>query len=216
MQLNVRRTVVTGLIVSMPLFVTLWVVQLIFVSIEGVVSPVLHEGLRLLGLGGSLEHGWLGFLAPVLSVLAGGIAVYLIGLIGGNVLGRELLGVLDGVLLRVPVVRSIYSATRQFMDTFSQAQGRAFRRVVLVQYPRQGAWTLGLVTNQAPQAVAKPTGQSLVAVFLPTTPNPTSGWLVFVPDADLVDVAISVDDAFKLIISGGVLSTTQGPTLPAA
>ena len=205
---------VTGLIVSLPLVVTLWVIQLIFVSVERVVSPILLEGLRLGGLGGSLDHGWLGYLAPLLSVLAGGTTIYLIGVVGGNVLGKELLSALEALLLRVPVVRSIYSATRQFLDTFSQAQGRAFRRVVLVQYPRQGAWTLGLVTNQAPRAVAQPTGQALVSVFLPTTPNPTSGWLVFVPDADLVTVDLSVDDAFKLIISGGVLSSEQAAAMP--
>jgi uncharacterized membrane protein len=172
------------------------------------------EVIRFLGFGHWLEIAWLDYLAPLLSVGLGVFVIYLVGLIGGNVLGRQVLKGLERLVLQIPVVRNIYGATRQFVQTFSQAGGRAFSRVVLVQYPRPGVWTLGLVTNSAAQEIARVTRPDVVAVFLPTTPNPTSGWLLYVPEGELVPVSMSVDDAFKLIISGGVLSTGKGPEAP--
>jgi uncharacterized membrane protein len=112
------------------------------------------------------------------------------------------------------VVRSIYGATRQFIEAFSPGAGRAFSRVVLVQYPRAGVWTLGLVTNTHNPTINERTGKEMISVFLPTTPNPTSGWLAFVPDNELISLTMSVDDAFKLIVSGGVLNSVKPPQAP--
>jgi uncharacterized membrane protein len=209
-----RRTFIAGLFIALPLLVTLWTIQFIFGRVEEALSPVVLETIRFLGFGHWLEIAWLDYLAPLLSVGLGVLVIYLVGLIGGNVLGRQVLKGLERVVLQVPVVRSIYGAVRQFVQTFSQAGGRAFSRVVLVQYPRPGVWTLGFVTNTAAAEIAQVTRPDAVSVFLPTTPNPTSGWLLYVSEAELVTVAMSVDDAFKLIISGGVLSTDKGPDEP--
>jgi uncharacterized membrane protein len=209
LQFNFRRTFVAGLFICLPLLVTLWTIQFILVRIENTVTPLVIQSMRLMGLGAWLQVAWVDYLAPLLSILLGLFSIFLVGLFGGNVLGRQVLRGFEALVLQVPVVRSIYGATRQFVTTFSQAQGRSFSRVVLVEYPRVGVWTLGLVTNAAPARVVDSVGGPMASVFLPTTPNPTSGWLTFVPEAQLVDVAMSVDDAFKLIISGGVLGAQE-------
>lgn len=205
MQHNFRRTFVAGLFICLPLFVTLWTIQFIWVHIENTVTPLVLQSMRLAGLGDWLKVAWVNYLAPLLSVGLGIMAIWAVGLIGGNVIGRQVLRLLEKLVLHVPIVRSIYGATRQFVSTFSQGQGRSFSRVVLVEYPRPGVWTLGFVTNDAPKFVQANSQEKMTSIFIPTTPNPTGGWLLFVPDAQLKDVAMSVDDAFKLIISCGVL-----------
>lgn len=207
MQHNFRRTFVAGLFICLPLFVTLWTIQFILLRIENTLTPLVLQSMRLAGLGDWLKVAWVDYLAPLLSVGLGILAIWAVGLIGGNVIGRQCLRLFEKLVQHVPVVRSIYGATRQFVSTFSQAQGRSFSRVVLVEFPRKDMWTLGFVTNQAPAVVRGATQAKMTSIFLPTTPNPTGGWLLFVADDSLVDVAMSVDDAFKLIISGGVLSS---------
>lgn len=211
MKQSMRRTFVAGLVITLPLLITVWIIQFIFSRIDSAVSPVVVKLIRLLGLSRWLEVAWLDYVSPLVAVALGVIAIYLVGLVGGNVLGRQVLKGLERLVMQIPLVRSIYSATRQFFDTFSKASSRSFRRVVLVQYPRQGLWTLGLVTNSAVTDIQTRTHPSVVAVFLPTTPNPTSGWLVFVPNEELIEVSMTVDDAFKMIISGGVLSGAAAP-----
>lgn len=213
MQHNFRRTFIAGLFICLPLFVTLWTIQFIWVRIENTVTPVVLQSMRLAGLGDWLKVAWVDYLAPLLSVGLGIMAIWAVGLIGGNVIGRQFLRLFEKLVQHVPVVRSIYGATRQFVSTFSQAQGRSFSRVVLVEFPRKDMWTLGFVTNDAPAriqaattAVSATTPRKMTSIFLPTTPNPTGGWLLFVPDNTLIDMPMSVDDAFKLIISTGVLS----------
>lgn len=202
---NFRRTFVAGLFICLPLFVTLWTIQFIWGRIEDTVTPLVLQSMRLAGLGDWLKVAWVDYLAPLLSVGLGILAIWAVGLVGGNVIGRQALRLFEKLVLHVPIVRSIYGATRQFVSTFSQASGRSFSRVVLIEYPRAGVWTMAFVTNDAPSLVPSPAGQKMTSVFLPTTPNPTGGWLLFVVDDTLIDVPISVDDAFKLIISCGVL-----------
>lgn len=208
MQHNPRRTFVAGLFICLPLFVTLWTIRFIWLRIENTVTPLVLQSMRLAGLGDWLEVAWVDYLAPLLSVGLGILAIWFVGLVGGNVIGRQALRLFERLVLHVPVVRSIYGATRQFVTTFTQAQGRSFSRVVLVQYPRAGCWTLGFVTNAAPSRIkAAALAPEMTSVFLPTTPNPTGGWLLFFANEDIKDVEMSVDDAFKLIISCGVLGT---------
>jgi len=136
--------------------------------------------------------------------------VYLLGLFGGNVIGKQVLGLFDRLLKSIPVVRAIYSSTRQFLDTFAK-EGSAFSKVVLVEYPRQGTWTLALLSGDTKGEVIHCLERELVSVFIPTTPNPTSGWLLFVPKSDVIELSMSVDDGFKMILSGGVLSPEYPP-----
>jgi uncharacterized membrane protein len=201
---SVRRVFLTGVAILTPVFVSVWVIKFIFMQIDGAVTPLIMSVMRLSGLGWLLESGWLDYVTPVVSIVVLTLMVYLVGLIGGNVIGRQLLGWVDKVLLAIPILRGIYSATRQFIDTFSTDKG-AFRKVVVLEYPRKGAWTLGFLTNDIDGEIRDAAGAPLCAIFLPTTPNPTSGWLVFTAKKDVVELSMSVDDAFKMIVSGGVL-----------
>lgn len=205
MKHTLRRTFVTGLVMTMPLFITLAIIQFFWGRVESALSPLVLHSIRWLGLGSWLEVAWIDYLAPLLSVTLGVLAIYLVGLVGGNVLGQQLLHWLEGLVLRVPIVRTIYGATRQVLDTFSKASGKSFSRVVLVTFPRPGMFTLGLVTGKPAADIQGHCPGAAVSVFVPTTPNPTSGWLLFIPENELIPLQMSVDDAFKMIISGGVL-----------
>jgi uncharacterized membrane protein len=203
--MTIRRTFLAGLFIALPLIVTYWVVSFVVTQIHDSINPLIRNAVRLFGLGGWMANAWIEYAAPIISVALAIILIYLLGVVGGNVIGRQILRSLEHLLMRVPVVRSIYSATRQFIDTFSGTTSRAFSRVVLVEYPRKGMWTIGFVTGELVPPTLPPGYNSCVAVFLPTTPNPTSGWLAVVPHEDVIPIDITIDDAFKLIISGGVL-----------
>ena len=211
-----RRTFVTGLIIVMPVVVTYWLIALIFGAVHNQVTPVLTNIVALVAPGPWLQWAWVNYIAPLVSVLLAVTMVYLIGLVGGNVLGRQLLSWLEGLLLHVPVVRGIYSAARQFVDTFSRSDGKAFRSVVLVEFPREGCWSIGLVTGEPAAVVTQATGKKLVTVFVPTSPNPTGGYVLFVPDDRALRLDMSVDDALKLVISGGVLAPEGNGGAPPA
>jgi len=200
-----RRTFLTGMVIILPIFVTLWVIAFIFGLLNDTVTPLIMQVLKLVTLGWLGEMTWVKYVAPVVSVTLSLLFIYVLGLVGGNVLGRQLLAAVDRWLKRIPLVRGIYSATRQFVDTFQSGSG-AFSRVVLIEYPRTGVWTMAFVTSHAHGEIQERTGKSLVSVFVPTTPNPTSGFLLFVPEEQLIPLSMSVDDAFKMIVSGGVLT----------
>lgn len=211
MKKTFRRTFLTGLFIVLPVLITFWVIGLLFSQVDAAITPTILNLIHLLSVGEWTEAAWVNWISPVVSLAVAVVIIWLIGLVGGNVLGRQLLRGLEHLMMQVPVVRSIYSATRQFIDTFSATKGQAFSRVVLVEYPRKGLWTLGLVTNETTGEVQARTAEHVVSVFLPTTPNPTSGWLVFVPEKDVVPLTMSVDDAFKMVVSGGVLSPPYTP-----
>jgi uncharacterized membrane protein len=199
-----RRTFLTGLIIVLPAWVTLWIISLIFGLFAGAVTPLVHKLIQLVGLSDGSEAAWVRYVAPVVSVALSFLTIYLVGLIGGNVLGRQLIAAIDRLLLQVPFVRGIYKATRQFFDTFAKPRG--FNRVVLVEYPRQGLWTLALVTGTPRGEVQRQIEGSVISIFVPTTPNPTSGFLLFVDEREVVPLAMSVEDALKMIVSGGVVN----------
>jgi len=215
MKKTFRNTFVTGLLIMLPVLVSIWVINLLFSIIDRSLTPIVLQFIRLVGLGAWSEMAWLNYVAPLVSVTLAVILISVAGLLGGNVMGRQILKGMDWLVKQVPLVRNIYSATRQFIDTFSSAKGSGFHRVVLVQFPHPGFWMIGFVTSEARGEVQSHVGESAIAVFLPTTPNPTSGWLVYLPEKDVLPLKMSVDEAFKVIISGGVL-TPEGLAKPGA
>ena len=183
---------------------TYWVISFIFSNLDEAVKPALLGLIYLFGLESYVELTWVNIISPLVSVVAVGVFIYVLGLVGGNVLGRQLLKGVDKLLLQIPVVRGIYSATKQFLDTFS-SEKRAFSRVVLCSFPHKDSYTVGLVSNENTAESSQKSGKDLLAVFVPTSPNPTSGWLLLIPKNDVIALDMSVDDAFKMVISGGVL-----------
>jgi uncharacterized membrane protein len=201
-----RRRFVTGLFIILPLWVTVWVIRLVFGEIDASVTPLIYRLVRLFGGGDWIDYAWVNYFAPLVSVVLAVLSIYLLGMFGGNVLGKQVLRMLEGLLLRVPVVRGIYATARQFLDTFSRPGGQAFSSVVLIEFPRPGSWALGFLTGETQGEVRARMNQKLCNVFLPTAPNPTSGYVVFVAEREIVRLTMSVDDALKMIVSGGVLS----------
>ncbi|MEM6558615.1 MAG: DUF502 domain-containing protein [Myxococcota bacterium] len=212
MKKNFRRTFITGLVFILPIIVTVWLIRFVFDQASSTVKPVVVQVLRLLTGSALSERIAVDYLAPLLSVILALAMIWIIGLIGGNVIGRRLLRRLENLMLQIPVVRSVYAATRQFLDTFSAAGSKAFQEVVLVEYPRRGLWSMAFVTNEATTGeVQRRTQDDVISVFIPTTPNPTSGWLLFVAKNDVIVLSMTVDEAFKMIISGGVLTPETAP-----
>lgn len=223
---HVRKRLIQGVVLVLPLLITVWLLRLLFDVINRSVTPFVRGLLEWAGMPG-LERSLAKLGVPLLSLLLTVGFIYLLGLIAGNLAGRRLLALVESWILRIPLVKSIYGSMRQLLDAFSASGSRAFSKVVLVQYPSPGLWTLGFVTAQAEHLIeqGRPAAVPVVPVFLPTTPNPTSGWMVLVPTSELWLLDISIEDAVKLIVSGGIVSPADigalmrawpGPETPAS
>jgi uncharacterized membrane protein len=197
-----RRYLVAGLLVWVPLGVTVLTIKFMV--------DLMDESLVLLPAAMRPET-LLGTKIPGLGVVLTLAILLLTGIIAANLFGRQLVRVWEGLLARIPLVRSIYSAVKQVLETVFSSTGQSFRKVVLVEYPRREMWTLAFVTGDAPHQVEAKTGRALINVYVPTTPNPTSGYFVMIPREDAVDVDISVDAGLKLILSTGVVMPQEKP-----
>jgi uncharacterized membrane protein len=205
---HVRNRFVRGLLVVLPLLITVWLLRVLFDLVDGNVTPVVAVVFRALGIEGldRWQHR-IGF--PVVGILLTVLLVYLIGLVTGQVAGRRVLALLESWILRIPLVKGIYGAARQLLDAFGATGKRTFSKVVMLEYPRVGLWTVGFVTSEALHDLRRaPAGArvGMISVFLPTTPNPTSGWLVFVPRDELLVLDLSIEAGIKLVVSGGIVS----------
>jgi uncharacterized membrane protein len=196
----IRRTFLAGLLILLPLFVTYVLIAFLFNLFVGVGAPVVDALSRVFGVD---ALSWPVIIPAVNLVLALSV-MFLLGLVGANIIGRRILGAFERLLLRLPLVRTIYSSAKQVVETF-QGPGRNFQRVVLVEYPRKGLWSLALVATECRDTLHLVPGDKVLTVFVPTTPNPTSGYLVIVAPEDVIDVDFSVEEAFKFIISGGII-----------
>lgn len=195
-----RRAFLTGLLVLAPLGVTWWVSVWLFRSIDDMVRPMILSVpwvARTLPPGGILGIG----------VLAAVVVVTVVGLFANNLLGRTFFGLIDGLLARIPWVKGVYGAAKEISGVVFSDKGRAFRYVVALEYPRHGIYSIGFVTRE-PRYEGH---EEFLHVFLPTSPNPTSGYFLLVPRVEAVQLAMSVEDGLKLIVSGGaVISARDG------
>jgi uncharacterized membrane protein len=192
---TLRRYFVAGLLVWIPLGITLWVLKLL-VDVMDQSLLLLPESYR--------SDALFGFHVPGLGIVLTLAIVLATGALAANFFGRKLLQLGHGVLTRIPIVRSIYGGVKQISDTLFSPEGKAFRRAVLVRYPHQAAWTVALVTGTPEYEVADLIGHDQISVFVPTTPNITAGFFLVVPRADTIPLDMTVDDALKYIISMGV------------
>ena len=192
---TLRRYFIAGLLVWIPLGITLWVLALLVGLMDA----------SLLLLPATLQSEALfGFHVPGLGIILTLAIVLATGALAANYFGRQLLSFGDTVLNRIPIVRSVYGGVKQISDTLFDPQGKAFRRAVLVRYPHPGTWTVALMTGAPQHEVADILGKEHISVFVPTTPNITAGFFLIVPQADVIELDMSVDDALKYIISMGV------------
>jgi uncharacterized membrane protein len=190
-----RRYLVAGLLVWIPLGITLWVLK-ILVDIMDQSLLLVPEAFRTEAL--------FGFHVPGLGIILTLAIVLTTGALAANFFGQKLLAVGHDLLSHIPIVRSIYGGVKQISDTLFSPEGKAFRRAVLVRYPHPGAWTVALVTGFPEHEVAGILGRDQISVFVPTTPNITAGFFLIVPRSETIELEMSVDAALKYIISMGV------------
>jgi len=193
----VRKYFITGLIIWIPLVITLWVLKFIF--------DVLDQSLLLVPIEFRTES-WLGVHIPGLGVILTVAIVFATGILATNFFGAQLVALWNDVLHRIPVVNSIYSSVKQISDTLFSSSGQAFRKALLVQWPHPGTWTIAFMTGTPGGDVLNHLPPDCVSVYVPTTPNPTSGFLLFVPRSDIVPLSMTVEEAIKMVISTGIVT----------
>lgn len=199
--LSVKRYFITGLLIWVPLGITIWVLNLLVGTMD--------KSLLLLPASIRPEIV-LGVYIPGMGVILTLVVVLVTGLLAANIIGQRLVLFWEGVLGRIPVVKSIYHGVKQVSDTLFSSQGEAFRKPLLVQYPREGSWTIAFLTGQPGGDVTRHIEGEYVSVYVPTTPNPTSGFFLMMPKKDVIELDMSVDTALKYIISMGVVSPGNG------
>jgi uncharacterized membrane protein len=206
-----KKYLLAGLLVWLPLAITIWVLSAVLGVMDGVFTSVLGATQAVLPTAAHGPIEWLRGI-PFLGVIVLLIALLLTGMAATNIAGQWALRQGDRLLSHTPIVKSVYNSVKQVSDTLFSSSGNAFREAVLVQYPRQGAWTIAFVTGRPGGEVAQHLPGDYLSIYVPTTPNPTSGFFLMLPRADTVPLAMSVDEALKYIISMGVVA----PPMPAA
>jgi uncharacterized membrane protein len=193
---RLRAYFFAGMLVTAPAAITFYMAWLLITWIDSMVKGLLPERYELF-FPGSI---------PGLGLVLLIVFLILVGMFTAGFLGRLVLRISESILARMPVIRSIYGAIKQILETVLAQQSSAFRQVVLVEYPRHGIWAIGFVSGSTKGEVQNLTADECVNVFLPTTPNPTSGFLLFVPRSDLVVLNMSVEEGIKMVVSGGIVT----------
>ena len=193
-----RRWFFAGLLVTAPILLTVYITWLFVNIVDGYVASFLPSYLQ--------PSTYFNYDIPGFGILFGVFTIIIIGALTAGLLGRSLIKFGEGLVNRLPVVRSVYGATKQIMETVMASQSDAFREVVLIEYPRKGIWVIGFVTGATKGEVQNMSSENLINVFVPTTPNPTSGFLLFIPRSDAVTLDMGVEEAVKMVVSGGIVT----------
>lgn len=193
---RIRRYFITGLLVVTPLWGTYLILRALFVSLEGVLGNLLAEHTQ--------------FYIPGLGIVVLAVLLLLVGMLATNIFGRKLVEAWESLLKRVPVVKTVYQVLKAVVDTFSIHNREQFSRVVLVEFPRKGQYSIAFVTGITKGEIQQITPERLINVYVPTTPNPTSGYFLFVPENEIIPLSMSVEDAMKMLVSGGMYTPSTG------
>ena len=195
---RVRAYFLTGILITAPLFITGYLAWLFIGFVDAKVTPLLPEQYN--------PESYLPFGVPGLGLIILFIFLTVVGAVTAGFFGKLWLRFTERLLNRMPVVRNIYSAVKQILETVLAQQSSAFREAVLVEYPRRGLWAIAFITGRTEGEVQNVTEEECINIFLPTTPNPTSGFLLFVPKKDLISLSMSTEEAIKMVISGGIIT----------
>ena len=188
---HLRRAFVRGLFVMIPVVLTYMVLKLLFDVVDGVLQPLVEKGF--------------GSRIPGLGLLFLVVLIYLVGLLVANVLGHRMVELLKRGFLRIPVIGNVYSTAAKLIDSFSGSSDMGFKRVVAIEHPRKGAWTLGFLTSFIEEAPSK----RMAIIYIPTAPMPNSGWVAILPVEEVYDTDLSIDTAMSLVLSGGITAPAQ-------
>ena len=195
-----KKYFIAGLLVWLPLIITIWIIELVVGTLDRTID-LLPPQLQPQGLFGFSIYG-----AGAVFALA---IILLTGLLAANFLGARIVRVWESLLNRIPVVRSIYAAVKQVSDTVFADNGQAFRKALLVQYPRMGVWTIAFQTGRPSAELESHLHDNMILVYVPTTPNPTSGFFLVMDRHEVIELEMSVDDALKYVVSMGVVAPTN-------
>lgn len=199
-----RRYLAAGLLIWIPLGVTILVITFLVDVIDRTLL-LLPPSVR--------PEALLGFRIPGLGIVLTAVVVLVSGVVVTNLLGQQLFAWGEALLGRIPLVRTLYTSVKKLTETIVNGTGRSFRRVALVEYPRAGMWTLAFITGDGAEEIERRTGRELVNVFVPTTPNPTSGFMLVVPRADVIELEMTTDEGLRMILSFGVVVPERTPPL---
>jgi uncharacterized membrane protein len=210
-----RKYLIAGLLIWLPLAITLWVIDFIVTTMDRtltVLPPSWHPD-QVLGM-----H------VPGLGLIMSVIILLITGMLAANILGARMFAWWESVLVKIPIVRPIYSSVKQVSDTLFASKGQSFRKAVLIEFPQRGQWTFGFVVGAPGPAAERELGGELITVYVPTAPNPTSGYVLIVRPEEVRELDITVDDALKYHLSMGVVApavrqvrsalTSEGPGVP--
>jgi len=194
-----RNYLVGGLLIWIPIMVTVWVVRFL--------SGILDQSLVLLPPPWRPE-ALFGTYVPGLGIILSLLILFLTGVVMKNLFGGQMVAGIESLVRRIPVVGAVYSGAKTFSETVLTDKGKSFKQVVIVEFPRKGVYSLGFITSQELEEAQARTAQEVICVFVPTTPNPTTGFLVFVPEDEVTIMDMSVDEAFKMLLTLGVVVPT--------
>jgi len=195
---RLRAYFFAGILITAPISITFYLAWLFISFVDSQVTPWIPVKYN--------PTTYLPFGLPGLGLVVVVVALTLIGMLTAGFFGRLIMKFYDGLLARMPVVRNVYSALKQIIETVLAQQSNAFRQAVLIEYPRRGLWAIAFITGRTEEEVQNLTDEETINIFLPTTPNPTSGFLLFVPKRDLVPLSMTVEEAIKMVISAGIVT----------
>ena len=197
---SLKNYFLTGLLVILPVFVTAYVIWFLIRVMDVVLKYIPAK---------YLPDTYLPFHIPGLGLILVVIIILAVGVLFRNLAGRKVVGFWENMVDRIPLVRIIYSGVKQLLESFFLQKNDAFKRVALLEYPRRGTYVIGFITGESKGEVQSKTSKNMMNVFVPTTPNPTSGFYILIPEDELIILNMTVEDAFKLIISGGIFSPPE-------
>lgn len=192
-----RKYFITGLLTLVPIAITAWVLHAVISSMDQTLL-LLPEQWR--------PEALIGLKIPGFGVVLTVLIIFITGLLTRNFIGNYIVSAWEALLNRIPIVNSIYSSVKQVSDTLFSSSGNAFSKALLIEYPRQGAWTIAFLTGKPSGDVSKHLGEDFISVYVPTTPNPTSGYFLIIPKKDAIELDMSVDKALKYVVSMGVVA----------
>jgi uncharacterized membrane protein len=195
---RLRTLLLGGLLILAPAYLTVYVLLLLFRFMDGIFAPLIDKTLSTF-----LEEP--GIHIPGLGILLTLLVILFLGWLSTGIVGRRIIDSVEAFIRRIPVARSVYGATKGVLEALSRDQADAFKRVVLIEYPRLGTYGIGFVTGGPARWSASPHDMELVPVFVPTTPNPTSGYLLLVPPREIIECPVTVEEGIRMVVSGGIL-----------
>ncbi|WP_022849777.1 DUF502 domain-containing protein [Limisalsivibrio acetivorans] len=194
-----RNAFFAGILATLPLFVTFYFIRFVFVKFSGFLLP--YFDLLVIKYDIIVPP----YIVKIISFIVILIAILFIGLFAKNYAGKKLLGAIEQLVSKIPFVKTVYGVIRQIVDAISTTSGTNFKKVVMIEYPRKGVYSLGFITKDTSDFFNEKTGEQNYSVFVPTTPNPTSGFILIVPESEVFELNITIDEGIKYVISAGLL-----------